>query len=454
MSAYTATRLGRLGAAREQLRGRLAMEGGGPPNAIAKKATLVLGVGIATAVVRYLIQVLFARRGGAVEFGRYSFAFGWTQVLVIPATLGLSLSVLRFVPQYFEEGRWDLLRGLIRRGSQLTLLGGLLFSAAGAGLVLLLANGSSQGSLLLGMALISLVALVTVLRETTRGTHRVVLAYSVGELLPMGLILAAAVALPAATGHVTAEGMLLATGAGFALALGVQWVVLRRAAPRAFAPAVRPEFEMRTWLMLSAPLWLISLFTLMINQADLLVLGLVKSPHEVGVYAAGSKTAWLVSFVLTAVSAVLAPVFVRHHTAGDMPSLRATMRFGTRLIFWPSLVLAAILFAWPDLILAAFGAEFDGAVTVVRILAVGQLVNALTGPAGYLLLLTGSQRTVAWTYGSAAAAQIVALIVVVPKFGIDGAACVTAATIIVSNSLLYVFAHRRLNRDQALGEKG
>ncbi len=452
MSVYTEAEMSRLGAMRGKLRDRLVPEGAELPDAIAKKATLVLAVGIATAVVRYLIQVLFARQGGPVEFGHYSFAFGWTQVLVIPATLGLTLSVLRFVPQYMEEERWGLLRGLIRRGSQVTVLSGILFSAAGAAIVLLVANGPSQGPLLLGMALIAVIALVTVLRETTRGTHRVVLAYGVGELLPMGLILAAAIALPLAAGHITAEGMLIVTGVGFALALGVQWVVLRRAAPQAFAPSVRPAFEMRTWLVLSAPLWLVSLFTLLINQADLLVLGVVKSADEVGVYAAGSKTAWLVSFVLTAVSAVLAPVFVRHHTAGDMIALRATMRFGTRLIFWPSLVLAGILFAWPDLVLAAFGSGFEGAATIVRILAVGQLVNALTGPAGYLLLLTGAQRTVARVYGAAAAVQILLLLVVVPRFGTDGAACVTAATIVVSNSLLYVFARRRLDRDQAMGE--
>ena len=453
MSAHTAALSDRFGAAREMLRDRLTPDGAAP-NAIAKKATLVLGVGVATAVVRYLIQILFARQGGPAEFGRYSFAFGWTQILVIPATLGLTLSVLRFVPQYIEEGRWGLLRGLIRRGSQITLLGGLLFSAAGAAVVLLVANGSSRDSLLLGMALIVVIALVTVLRETTRGTHRVVLAYGVGELLPMALILVAAIALPLAAGNITAEGMLIVTGAGFLLALGVQWVVLRRSAPQAFAPSVRPSFEMRTWLMLSAPLWLVSIFTLLINQSDLLVLGLIEPSREVGIYAAGSKTAWLVSFVLTAVSAVLAPVFVRHHTAGDMASLRATMRFGTRLIFWPSLILAGFLFAWPDLVLAAFGAEFEGAATIVRILAVGQLVNALTGPAGYLLLLTGGQRTVATVYGSAAAVQILALLVLVPKFGAEGAASVTAATIVVSNSLLYVFARRRLDRDQAMGERG
>jgi O-antigen/teichoic acid export membrane protein len=441
---------GRVGAARDMLRGRIAdVRRVVPGSALARTATLVLAVQVVTGVVRYLIQILFARRGGPVEFGMYSFAFGWTQLLVVPATLGLTLSVLRFVPEYIHEERWGLLRGLIRRSCQVTVFSGVVFSAVAIAVVLVVGTGSSQPSLLLGMALIGVVGLATVLRETTRGTHRVVMAYGIGDLLPMGLILIAAAALPAAAGHISAEQMLLATGIGFLLALAVQPFTLRRAVPRAFAPGVRPSYELQTWLILSLPLWLVTLFTLLINQSDLLVLGVLKSPDEVGIYAAGSKTAYLVSFVLTAVSAVLAPVFVRHHAAGDIASLRSAMRSGMRLILWPSLAIGGVLFLWPELILGAFGPDFESASTIVRILVVGQFVNAVTGPAGYLLLLTGSQSTVAKVYGFSAVAQILLLLAFVPGFGTNGAAIVTATTITVSNCLLYAFARRRLERGSA-----
>ncbi len=438
------------GAGRDMLRRRLAdVRRAVPGSALARTAAIVLAVQVATGVVRYLIQILFARRGGTVEYGMYSFAFGWTQLLVVPATLGLTLSVLRFVPQYIHEERWGLLRGLIRRGGEVTVFSGVVFSAVAIGVVLAVGTGSSQPSLLLGMGLIGVVGLVTVLRETTRGTHRVVLAYGVGDLLPMGLILLAAALLPAAAGQISAEQMMLATGVGFLLALVVQPLALRRAVPQAFAAGLQSSYELRAWLVLSLPLWLVTMFTLLINQSDLLVLGILKSPAEVGIYAAGSKTAYLVSFVLTAVSAVLAPAFVRHHAAGDSASLRTAMRSGIRLILWPSLAIAGVLFAWPQLILGAFGSGFESASTIVRILVVGQFVNAITGPAGYLLLLTGSQGTVARVYGFSAVAQIALLLAFVPEFGTDGAAVVTAATITVSNCLLYVFARRRLERGPA-----
>ena len=50
--------------------------------------------------------------------------------------LGLTLSVLRFVPQYIHEERWGLLRGLIRRCCEVTVISAALFTAAAIGVVL------------------------------------------------------------------------------------------------------------------------------------------------------------------------------------------------------------------------------------------------------------------------------------------------------------------------------
>ena len=430
-------------AVEEAARGRLAARSlrvASSPLALA--AGLVLGIQVATGVVRFATQVLFARWGGPDQYGEYAYAFGWTTLLVIPATLGLTLSVLRYVPEYAHDERWALLRGLLRRSFQVTAVSGALFSAAGIGLVLVL-GGSSEGPLLFGMALISVVSLVTLVREMTRGTQRVALAYGTGDLLPMTLALAIALGL-AASGSLSGEEMLIATGIGFLVALGVQWMVLRRSLPKAFSPVVRPSYDVRKWLTLSVPLWFVGIFTLVINQSDLLVLGALEAPAEVGVYAAGSKTAFLVSFVLVAVGAVLAPRIVRHHAAGDKVALRNAVRSGTRLIMWPSVAVGGVLFLFPDIVLTAFGEGFEDSSTILRILIVGQLFNAFAGPAGYVLLLTGAQTTAAKVYGVAAAADVALLVTLVPAHGIQGAAVATATTIAVTNCVLYGIMRRRL----------
>ena len=76
---------GGTGVVREKREARLAdVRRALPGSALAHTAAVVLAVQVATGVARYLVQILFARRGGTVEYGMYSFAFGWTQLLVDP----------------------------------------------------------------------------------------------------------------------------------------------------------------------------------------------------------------------------------------------------------------------------------------------------------------------------------------------------------------------------------
>lgn len=89
---------------------------------LARGALIALAIQGVAAASRYLVQVLFARWGGAVEYGRYAYAITWAQLLVVPATIGLSLTVLRFVPLYIQDEKWALLRGIVRKSSQVSVL--------------------------------------------------------------------------------------------------------------------------------------------------------------------------------------------------------------------------------------------------------------------------------------------------------------------------------------------
>ena len=68
---------------------------------------------VASAGLIYLSQVLLARWMGTFEFGIYVYV--WTWVLLIGGLfdLGLAQSAQRFIPEYTERRRLDLLRGFL-----------------------------------------------------------------------------------------------------------------------------------------------------------------------------------------------------------------------------------------------------------------------------------------------------------------------------------------------------
>jgi O-antigen/teichoic acid export membrane protein len=71
-------------------------------------------------------------------------------------------------------------------------------------------------------------------------------------------------------------------------------------------------------------------------------------------------------------------------------------------------------------------------------------VNTSTAPVAPLLNTTGHQDSVAWIFGGSAVMNIVLNAILIPRFGIVGAASATAISTAVYNVWFFVLARRRL----------
>ncbi len=79
---------------------------------LVKGASLVfliqgLGMGLS-----YFTQILFVRWMGLKEFGNYTYALTWFQVLVVISMFGLDSGMVRFIPEYMAQHDWGNLKGL------------------------------------------------------------------------------------------------------------------------------------------------------------------------------------------------------------------------------------------------------------------------------------------------------------------------------------------------------
>ena len=87
-------------------------------------------------------------------------------------------------------------------------------------------------------------------------------------------------------------------------------------------------------------------------------------------------------------------------------------------------------------ILGFFGRDFQAARQACTILMAAQLVNASCGPVGYLLLMTDFRRAVVRAFSAALLFNFMLLLVLIPQWGLVGAAAGTAATILSWNAIL------------------
>jgi len=403
-------------------------------------AFVIQGAGIG---LKYLSQVFFARWLGPAEFGNYTYALSWAQLLAVLGGLGLATGALRFVPEYLVAQDWPRLRGVVRRGRQLTLLASVVLAAVGTGLVWLIRPERIDGaSLAVGLWLTPLIALMTLQMEMTRGAQRIALALF--PSLVLHLVLALGFSLPLAlAGRLTGLTALGMFGLAALVTVIVQLWGLRRALP----PAVlvrQPRYETNRWLQMSFPILLGAVFGISMNQADILITGSLLGPREAGIYAAASRTAALVSLMLLVVNTSAAPMFASLHARGDRAALQRLVSLAAHWLTWPALTFMVILIIWGEPILQLFGPEFVEGRWVLALLALGQLVNASAGSVGYLMSMTGHERLYAQVLGWSALLNIILSLVLTPLFGMIGAACATMTTLIMWNVWMAALVRRKL----------
>ena len=412
--------------------------------------TLALGTGavfsiqvLGTGLV-YVSHVLFARWMGASEYGAFVYAFSWTNLLTLLSGLGLTTAVLRFIPSYQEEQDWARLHGVIRRSRLLTCSTGVFFAVLGT-IFLMLVNLQKINSetLLMGFWLIPLLSLVSMQKEVIRGFQHMVLAYAPPIVIQPALTLVVAFIVLQASGSVSSMALMGATAFAILSVLLVQVWGLGKTIPEE-AKVTKATYETEQWLRVAFPLLLMAGFTIVLDKADILMLGILLGQKEAGIYNAATKTATLASFVMTVVNAVAGPMISSLYAKKDHAALQKLVKTVVQWMFLPSLVITLLLVGFGEHILSLFGSEFTEARLALGVLALGNLVFSCVGPVIYLLSLTGHQNLSARVYGSCALLNVLLNTALIPLWGLGGAAVATTITMMVWSIWLCVLVKKHL----------
>jgi O-antigen/teichoic acid export membrane protein len=404
---------------------------------------LLRAAGIALA---YGLQILLARWIGASEYGLFSYVLAWASTVALVAGLGFPAAALRFVPAFSAGEDWSKLRGFLRESTR-TGLGVSVSLAMAATLAVVLLDhwmGVERVWLILtGVWSVPLLTMQKLQTETLRAINRLGWAYA-PSLIARPLLIVVGGLILIKLGFALDATWVLVLSAGALATL----LVIHSGAVRALVPvqtwSARPLVERRIWLRTAIPLLTIAFFLFIVGQADLLMLGFLADTDSVGFYRAASRTAAFVVMALMAVETVTAPMISSIYSSSGVGGLQRLVATSAHYIFWPSLAMTFAFFAFAEPVLGFFGPEFKQAELPLKILAVGHLVNAATGPAGYILGLTGHHDDSARVFGVAAAANIILNAILIPPFGMVGAAAATALTMGVGHIWLYGLVVTRL----------
>jgi O-antigen/teichoic acid export membrane protein len=388
-----------------------------------------------------VLQVLLARWMGASEYGVFTYAYNWTTLLMEVAGFGLTSAAVRFVPEYIAHAEWGLLRGFTSRSSQIVFLGGGALAITGSLIVWFGIPAGARLPLWLGLAAVPLFGLATHLGQIARGMKAILLAFAPMRVVQPLLCMVIVFIVVRFIGHVSSTIALVATiisalGVIAIEATGLSWVIPKETLLHASTS------DRRLWLSVALPMMMGAVAYAAITQIDVAIVGLLRPSRDVGMYSAAVAISTLVSFLLVAVNAIVAPMISELFSLKEYGRLGQLTRLATLWMFFPALLVTTAIVFFGRTALGLFGPEFIAGYVPLLVLAVGQLVNALTGPVGYLTELTGHQKYAAMVYVICALLSVVLNFLFVPVWGILGAALATSIAFSIANICLYVFVNR------------
>jgi len=210
-----------------------------------------------------------------------------------------------------------------------------------------------------------------------------------------------------------------------------------------------------TLLKISIPLMFAQSVQFIMAWTDKLMLGAIDTPNvilglttnssEVGIYHVAFKLSMFAAVSLMAINSIAAPKFAEMFGKNDMEGFKKVVHQSTKMIFWSTLPLVIFFFIFPEFFLGWFGdgEEFKIGVTAFIFLSCGRLISSFSGSVGNILQMTGNQNIYAKILLFGAILNVALNLILIPKYGVNGAATASMSSLIVWNLSMVLIVKKK-----------
>jgi O-antigen/teichoic acid export membrane protein len=398
-----------------------------------KAAVSTLAMKLLNACLGVILSVVMARALGVEGFGQFSFAVAVATVLSVPTLNGLSSLVTRETARAVGEDNVDTARLVFRWAVQCGFLYSLCAGAIVAGLFWLMGilDGAMASSTLLACLLLPALAVMGASAGALRGHF-----HSVPSVLPelviwpaltiMFMVLRAEV-----TGNITPHGALALHVVACSIAAVAGYGLLRARSPAhsGLRSAVAEPWQ---WFRLALPLAAVAGLLILNRQISLVILGVLRSEVEVGLYRVAVQGSTLVTFGAQSVVLVFSPHFAQAKLPRSCADVSASLRLSAVVALGVAVpVTAAYVVVGRPMITWMFGQGYVSCYPALIILSLGGAVSATNSGAAALLNMRGFHADVVWAGVVSVLVNIVVSLCLIPPYGANGAAVATAVAMLV-----------------------
>jgi O-antigen/teichoic acid export membrane protein len=416
------------------------------------RGTFINFIGYVVGFLQPLFLLVVTRMLGADRLGAYILATNYAALLLRLGVLGLDKGMLRHLPMARaadtpERAQAEVLGTALRWILALSVLTAAALYAAADWVVA--ADGSpSAGDAAEWIRLIVFAvpgeALLVFFLFALRGKNNMwAFVICRNFLSPLLLFV---ITVPGIWLGASAKIVVVAYLAAQYLSAAAAYAIYRRYFPGfGLSRILRAGWD-RALVVFSFPQGLTEFLNLLIARADILMIAWFfhDEPELVAIYGVASLLAGLVKKVRQGFDTSLAPVLSGLIARDERDALEHTYRQVARWIYALWIPLSGVLCFGAALILAAYGPRYVPYWGVVPVLVVGKWVNAAAGPTQTALLMAGRSGLELLNNVVVLVINVGLNVLLIPRYGIYGAAVATAVAITTFNVIRVVQVWRTL----------
>jgi O-antigen/teichoic acid export membrane protein len=397
-------------------------------------------LGIA-AVVNFILRIFLARYLGAADLGLYSLAFAFYSFGLVLSGFGIGAALTKYTAQY--KGDSSRLRSLLSSGRAISLASGCLMGIMLYLLSPLIADRlfhmPEMRNLLRIVALaFPCIALEKAYLGFLNGLRqmRAFAIINIGQNVLVVVLTAVLVVLGAGV-----------AGAVLALVLPVVlFSVLSLYPIRGFISKpnlIQHSTEIKAMMSFSLYVVLASAISATQGQVDTFMVGYYMNTTEVGYFAAALMVALGMGLPSSAIQMITGPDIAGYWGNRDVKSIESMVNRVMKLtaVFMIPLVFVVAFFA-NELSTIVFGDGFAPAGSPLQILMVGTLFGSVQTSVGSALSSTAFVKVLFKLNSMMLISSIIMNILLIPHFGVVGAAVSNSTPIVVAALLCFYIMHR------------
>lgn len=207
----------------------------------------------------------------------------------------------------------------------------------------------------------------------------------------------------------------------------------------------RSDDELGVWGLLreASPLAVSGTATALNQRLDVLLIVALLGANSTGVYGAAAKLSEPFRVVGSSLYHVIAPAIVQAANANDFGAMRKAARdFAILLSSLTGLAATVLAALAPWVVPGLFGQGFVSAVPLVPVLVVAEVCLLVGLVSTSIALAIDRRRSIAWSASVAAGANAVANLIMIPQFGVLGAAFASLGSYAIAGFSVLIFDKR------------